>query len=68
MARLGVLPHIGERILNHTDGTRNPIARIYDTHLYLPEMRQALELWASEVDRIVAGEPLKVVALRARRG
>jgi integrase len=62
MARLGVLPHVAERILNHAVGSE--IARIYDLHRYLPEMRRALELWSAELERIVAGEPAKVVALR----
>jgi integrase len=63
-ARLGVTAAVGERILNHSDGTRSPIAAVYDVHGYQGEMRAALALWAAEVDRIVAGEPAKVVALR----
>ncbi len=62
MGRLGVEPHIGERILNHAVGS--DVARIYDLHRYEGQMRAALELWAGEVERIVAGEAAKVVALR----
>jgi integrase len=63
-AELGVTAAVGERIINHSDGTRNRIAAVYDQHSYLPEMRQALEIWSSEIDRIAAGPPPKVVPLR----
>jgi integrase len=63
-ARLGITAAVGERILNHSDGTRSRIAAVYDTHSYLPEMNRALELWAGEVERIVAGAEGKIVALR----
>ena len=42
------------------------IARTYNTHTYQAEMRGALELWATEVERIVAGEAPKVVPLHGR--
>jgi integrase len=66
MARLKVPPHVVERILNHSGGgaTMSMVARTYNTYGYMGEMRQALELWASEIDRIVAGRPAKVVPLR----
>jgi integrase len=64
-ARLGVTASVGERVLNHSDGTRSRIAAVYDAHSYLPEMARALELWGSEVERIAAGQPAKVMALRA---
>jgi integrase len=67
-ARLGVTAAVGERILNHSDGTRNRIAAVYDAHSYLPEMRAALEAWASELERIVSGVEPKVVALHGRAG
>jgi integrase len=66
MARLGVQPHIAERALNHAVGSK--IARTYDLHRYLPEVRQALLLWSAEVDRIVSGEPGKIVTLRPAVG
>jgi integrase len=65
MAKLSIPPHICERILNHTAGrTLSQIALIYNVHSYGDEVRRALEMWASEVERIVSGEPAKVVALR----
>ena len=61
-ARLGITAAVGERILNHSDGTRSRIAAVYDRHSYQAEMRRALELWAAEVERIVAGGEAKIVA------
>jgi hypothetical protein len=43
------------------------IARTYNVHSYAAEMRAALELWSSELDRIVSGESAKVVTLTSRR-
>ena len=65
MARLDVAPHVVERILNHGGGsTMSVVARTYNVHSYQVEMRQALELWAAEVERIISGGDTKVVALR----
>jgi integrase len=64
MGRLGVQPHIGERVLNHAVGS--DVARVYDLHTYLPEVRAALLLWSAEIERIVAGAESKIVA-RPRR-
>ena len=67
MARLGVAPHVVEKILNHNAGsTMSVIARTYNRYNYQAEQRQALELWAAELDRIVTGGPAKVVAIGAR--
>jgi len=54
MAELGVLPHIIEAILNHVSGHKAGVAGIYNRARYENEMRQALELWANEVDEITA--------------
>lgn len=42
LARLGVAPHIAERVLNHA---QDKIPGTYDTHDYLAEKRAALEKW-----------------------
>lgn len=52
MARLGVAPHVIERILNHTRGTFAGVAGIYNRFGYLPEMREALERWSEHVKEI----------------
>jgi integrase len=57
LARLGVAPHIAERVLNHA---QERIPGTYDTHDYMPEKRDALDRWADELRRIVAGESVTV--------
>lgn len=52
MARVGVAPHVVERILNHTSGTFGGVAGIYNRFGYLPEMRTALESWAEHVTKL----------------
>lgn len=52
-ARLGVAPHIVEKLLNHTfgtlinrtDGVVSAVAGVYNRHAYLDEMRAAMSLW-----------------------
>jgi integrase len=56
LARLGVAPHVTEKILNHSGGhSLSQLARVYNTYSYGKECRQALELWAAELERIVSG-------------
>jgi integrase len=43
MARLGVAPHVVEKILNHTGGAIGGVASIYNRFAYLDERRAALE-------------------------
>lgn len=43
LAELGILPHINNRILNHSE---RGMDRVYQHNDYLPEKRQALRLWA----------------------
>ena len=45
MARLGVAPHVIERVLNHISGSQSGVAGIYNRYGYLPEKKTALELW-----------------------
>lgn len=53
MARLQVPPHVVERILNHKSGGLSGVAGIYNRFGYLPEMRQALEVWGQHVMKLV---------------
>jgi integrase len=65
MAKLNVGPHVVERILAHSgSATMSVIARTYNVHSYQAEMRQGLELWADELERIVSGGERKVVPIR----
>lgn len=53
MARLGVLPHIIEAVLNHVSGSKAGVAGIYNLWTYEAEKRAALELWARHVTRVI---------------
>jgi integrase len=53
MARLGVAPHVADKILNHQAGTISGVAAVYQQHEFLSERRAALELWAAHVSKIV---------------
>ena len=57
MARMGVAPHVVERILNHASGTFAGVAGVYNRFEYLPEMRMALDLWAEHVAGIEKEAP-----------
>lgn len=56
MQRLGIRLEVTEAVLNHISGTRAGIAGVYQRHHFINEKRHALEAWASELARIVAGE------------
>jgi integrase len=47
MARLGVAPHVIEKVLNHVSGQISGVAAVYNRHGYQLEKRQALESWAT---------------------
>ena len=65
MARLKVPPHVTEKIINHR-GSRvvGPMGRIYQRYDYLDERREALELWAATLTRIITRG--KVMQLRVK--
>ena len=71
MARLGIAPHVVEKVLNHQSGVISGVAAVYNRAGYDAEKRAALDAWARRVDAIVSGESEKVVAIgagRSRRG
>src|SRR5712675_2383323 len=53
MARLGVAPHVADKILNHQTGTISGVAAVYQRHEFLAERRAALDLWGAHVAAIV---------------
>jgi integrase len=61
MARLGIAPHVADKILNHQAGTISGVAAVYQRHEFLSERRQALDLWGAHV-----GEILKEVCREQR--
>jgi len=68
MARLGIAPHVADKILNHQAGTISGVAAVYQRHEFLSERRQALDVWGAHVGAILSdarGEhhvELKIVA------
>jgi integrase len=53
MARLGIAPHVADKILNHQNGTISGVAAVYQRHDFLAERKQALKLWGAHVERVV---------------
>jgi integrase len=49
MARLGVAPHVADKILNHQTGTISGVAAVYQRHDFLLERNDALDLWGRHV-------------------
>ena len=54
MARLGIAPHVADKILNHQSGTITGVAAVYQRHDFLAERKDALERWGAHVAGIVA--------------
>lgn len=59
-------PFVRRRVLNHA---LQGVDAIYDQFDYLEPKRAALDLWATELDRIVSGKPggANVVKLKGAR-
>jgi integrase len=57
MARLGVPPHVADKILNHQAGTISGVAAVYQRHDFLAERKEALDRWGAHVEQIV--QPFK---------
>ncbi|MFL6824084.1 MAG: tyrosine-type recombinase/integrase [Xanthobacteraceae bacterium] len=53
MARLGVAPHVADKILNHQAGTISGVAAVYQRHDFIAERRQALDLWVAHIGGIL---------------
>jgi integrase len=53
MARLGVPPHVADKILNHQSGTISGVAAVYQRHDFLAERKLALERWGQYIETLV---------------
>ena len=53
---LMLVPHIVERVLNHTSGATGGLVGVYQRYEYLDERKEALNAWGECVDRIVHRE------------
>jgi integrase len=68
MARLGIPPHVAERVLNHQSGTISGVAAVYNRFAYLDERKEALAAWGKFVEGLADPEDAqgKVVVSGAR--
>ena len=66
MARLGIAPHVADKILNHQAGTISGVAAVYQRHDFIAERREALEIWGTHVRQIIGDQfenrDLRIVA------
>ena len=53
MARMGVPPHVADKILNHQSGTISGVAAVYQRHEFLAERKEALGRWGTHINRII---------------
>jgi len=53
MARLGVAPHVADKILNHQSGTISGVAAVYQRHEFLAERQAALDLWGTHIGQLL---------------
>jgi integrase len=52
LARLGVAPHVADKILNHQSGTISGVAAVYQRHEFMSERKAALQRWGSHINSI----------------
>jgi hypothetical protein len=57
MARLGIAPHVADKILNHHAGTISGVAAVYQRHEFLSERREALDRWGAHIAAILSEKP-----------
>lgn len=53
MAKLGVEPHVIEKVLNHSSGAISGVAAVYNRYAYTDEKRAALDTWSETLTGIV---------------
>ena len=53
MARLGVAPHVADKILNHQAGTISGVAAVYQRHEFLADRQKALDLWGAHIGQLL---------------
>jgi integrase len=58
MARLGVAPHVADKILNHQGGTISGVAAVYQRHQFLEERKMALDTWGRFISTLVTSTHL----------
>ena len=64
MARLGIAPHVADKVLNHQSGTISGVAAVYQRHEFLAERKEALDRWGVHVASILAKAASELGKLR----
>jgi integrase len=67
LARIGVAPHIADKLLNHQGGTIKGVAAVYNRFQYLDERAGALQAWGRFVEGLVRPVPSNVVPMALRQ-
>jgi integrase len=62
MARIGIAPHIIEKVLNHVSGQISGVAAVYNRHGYNEEKRDALGKWAKHLLHLKPSRPSNYVS------
>ena len=65
MARLGIPPHVVDKVLNHASGTIRGVAAVYNRFQYVDERRAALEAWGRYINNLLAPRTNVAELLRA---
>jgi integrase len=52
LARLGIPPHITDKVLNHASGEISGVRAVYNRYGYAEEKKSALNLWAAELEKL----------------
>ena len=64
LSRLKIDRVVIAKVMAHRWADREITGRVYDRWDKLPEMREALERWASKLEQIATGEPARIVKMR----
>lgn len=68
LARLGISPHVADKILNHQSGAISGVAAVYQRHDFLTERKTAIDVWGRHVQALISGVALdNVVSIGAVR-
>lgn len=67
LARLGVAPHVADRLLNHVQGTIRGVAAVYQRHEFMTERQRALETWANFLAPPPSSQPVLQRVSRRRK-
>jgi integrase len=66
MAKLGVAPHVIEKVLNHSSGAISGVAAVYNRYAYTEEKRAALDTWSRALEAIVRPSENNIIELSGR--